>query len=135
MEMDQGDETTYVMEAATQREARVDTTLRSLDVLSVFFYRCDFRGGLIMARTKAPPYQTPPVQHLLSVMHTLSTIPQNQKVAAMRSTVDHYRTMHQTLGLPVPSWIDLLDYATSLEESHPSKHEWQMLIPERLPGT
>lgn len=86
-----------------------------------------------MARARQAPYQTPPVQLLLSSLHTLSTIPHERKVEAMRSTAEHYRSMHRSMGLPEPSWIALLDYAADLEQERPTEHEAELRIPESLP--
>jgi hypothetical protein len=87
-----------------------------------------------MGRGKEIPYETPPVELLMSCLHTLSTIPHRRKLEAMRSTAQHFRSLHESMSLAVPSWVLLLEYAADLEESAPTRHESRMMIPEALPG-
>ncbi len=79
------------------------------------------------------PFESPDVWLVLCALHTLSDIPHDRKVEAMRFVADAHRSQYERMNLPVPAWIALLEYTADLEEASPTKHESELLIPFALP--
>lgn len=55
---------------------------------------------------KADEYRTPPDLMVASTLQMLSDLPNDRRMHAIRSTVEHLKTLHA--GLPTPGWIQML---------------------------
>jgi hypothetical protein len=82
-----------------------------------------------------PPDETPsrPEEIILSILHTLGTIPHHRRAEAMLLIAERYRTLHQQIGIPVPTWVEMLAEVARREISDPAGSEAGMIIP--LPET
>jgi len=78
-------------------------------------------------------YQTPPENHLLSVLHTFSTFPRDRRAEAMRVTAENYRALNTAMGLPVPQWVEMLAELAERESSAGPVDETEIRIPAPPP--
>ncbi|HSU15646.1 hypothetical protein [Longimicrobium sp.] len=74
-------------------------------------------------------YQTPPENHLLSALHTLSTFPRERRAEAMRVMAENYRSLNQAMGLPVPEWVGMLSEMARREQISGPSDEPELRIP------
>lgn len=91
------------------------------------------RDWFIVDRHRKVDDKSRPEEIILSVLHTLRTIPHHRRPEAMFEVAKQYRSLHKRMGLPVPDWVELLEGIAEREKSNPAGSEADMIIP--LPET
>lgn len=91
------------------------------------------RDWFIVDRHRKVDDRSRPEEIILSVLHTLRTIPHHRRPEAMLEVAKQYRSLHKNMGIPVPTWVEMLEGIAEREKSNPAGSEAEMIIP--LPET
>jgi hypothetical protein len=76
-------------------------------------------------------YQTPPENHLLSALHTFSTVPKAMRGEVMLDVAESYREIFTKHHIPVPEWVRMLTSTAEQELRGGPSDEPDLRIPAR----